>query len=148
MGLFDQLAGQVGGELLSKALGGGAAAEGAGGANMAQAVLGLIQNHQGGLLGLLGTLQSSGIASQVSSWIGNGANEPVEGHQLTSALGSDFINNLAGKIGLSPEMASSALASVLPQIVDKLTPGGKVEEHPDLMSQGMAMLGGLFGNKS
>ena len=40
----------------------------------------------------------------------------------------------------------SQLSNLLPQVVDKLTPDGRVPEG-DIMSNGMDLLGGLFGKK-
>jgi len=41
---------------------------------------------------------------------------------------------------------TSQLSNLLLQVVDKLTPNGKVPDG-DIMSKGMDMLGGLFGKK-
>ena len=41
---------------------------------------------------------------------------------------------------------TSQLSNLLPDVVDKLTPDGKVPEG-DMLSKGMEMLGGLFGKK-
>lgn len=142
MGLFDQLAGQA----LGAVLGGNNQQGGQG--DMLGAILGMVQGQQGGLGGLVASLSKSGLADQVASWVGTGANMPVEGSQLGSALGGNVIGDLAAKLGISPEMATGALAQYLPMVIDKLTPNGQVEAGgADIMQQGMAVLGGLFGNK-
>jgi|GEM_PF-5550622 len=41
--------------------------------------------------------------------------------------GSDLLSQLASKAGLSSGSASSQLAGLLPELVDKLTPNGKIE---------------------
>jgi len=42
------------------------------------------------------------------------------------ALGSDTITELAAKLGISPQELSAKLSTVLPQVVDKMTPTGVV----------------------
>ena len=81
----------------------------------------------------------------MSSWVGTGANQAVSGEAIQQALGSDKIQELAAKAGISSEALSSGLAQMLPGVVDKLTPNGEVPSG-DLMEQGLALLKGkLFG---
>lgn len=137
MGLLDGLAGQVLGGLL----GGGQGAQGAQGNQLLQLALTLIQNQQGGLGGLLQQFQRAGLSEQAASWVSTGENMPISGDQLSQALGGGTIGDLAGQLGLSQEQTSGALASVLPQLIDQLTPEGKVTEG-DALQQA---LGGLAG---
>jgi uncharacterized protein YidB (DUF937 family) len=98
------------------------------------------QDH-GGLNSLLSSLQSGGLAGQVSSWLGQGANQPVTGQQVASALGSDKIGKLSQQTGLSHGEVADHLAQQLPAVVDKLTPGGKVPDKSGLES----LVGRLLG---
>jgi uncharacterized protein YidB (DUF937 family) len=68
---------------------------------------------------------------------------PVNSDQITAALGSGALGNLAARFGLSPDQVSGALANVLPQAVDHLTPTGQVAQNDSLDSLAGA-LGGLF----
>jgi len=61
-------------------------------------------------------------------------------------LGKDTINNLASKLGMDKGALTSQLTNLLPDVVDKLTPDGKVPQG-DIMSKGMDILGGLLGKK-
>ncbi|MDS4071751.1 MAG: YidB family protein [Defluviicoccus sp.] len=137
MGLLDGLAGQVLGGLL----GGGQGGQGAQGNQLLQLALALIQNQQGGLGGLLQQFQRAGMGDQAASWISTGENMPISGDQLSQALGGGAIGNIASQLGLSQEQTSGALASVLPQLIDQLTPEGKVTEGDALQEA----LGGLAG---
>ena len=94
-----------------------------------QALTGLLgQNSSvGGLAGLVQTLQKNGLGDIVNSWVGTGKNLPVTPQQIQQGLGGDLLNQLASKAGLSTESAGSQLASLLPDLVDKLTPTGKIE---------------------
>jgi uncharacterized protein YidB (DUF937 family) len=80
----------------------------------------------GGLGGLLSTLEKGGLGNATSSWVGSGANQPVSPNQLGSALGPDIIKTLAQRSGLSEEDVSAQLSQVLPGVVDKLTPSGRL----------------------
>jgi uncharacterized protein YidB (DUF937 family) len=77
----------------------------------------------------------------VQSWISTGANQPVSGDQLSAALGSDVVGQLAGQAGVSQQEAGDQLSQLLPQIVDQLSPNGQL---PDAGSLG-GMLGQLLG---
>lgn len=137
MGLFDQVAGQVLG---------GLSGGGAGQSPLMQLVQAVLQ-QEGGLMGLVSKLQTGGLAEQVASWIGNGANLPVSGEQIRAALGGDLLASLAGQSGLSPQAASEGLADQLPALIDKLSPGGQLEGNEKLVQQGLSMLGGLLGGR-
>jgi len=71
----------------------------------------------------------------MSSWVSTGENQPVSGEQLTSVFGNNMIQEIAQKLGISSADASSGLAALLPQVIDKLTPNGTVPEG-DLLAQG------------
>jgi uncharacterized protein YidB (DUF937 family) len=84
----------------------------------------------GGLLGGLGDLvsklQGAGQGQVVNSWIGNGANQPIQPSQLGSALGQQTISALAQKAGISEQDLLAQLAQALPGIVNNLTPNGRL----------------------
>lgn len=119
MGLMDQLGQTVGGML------GGQAGQNP----LLQAVAGLLgkDSSLGGLAGLVQAFQKNGLGEIVNSWVSTGQNLPVTPNQVEQGLGSDLLNQLASKVGLSSSAASSQLAGLLPDLVDKLTPNGKIE---------------------
>lgn len=108
-------------------------------------VMGLLGGTNG-LGGLVSQFTSKGLGDVIGSWIGTGNNLPVSGDQLKSALGDDTIKNIASKLGMDSNAVTSQLSNLLPQVVDKLTPGGKVPEG-DILGQASDLLGGLFGKK-
>jgi uncharacterized protein YidB (DUF937 family) len=85
-----------------------------------------------GLGGLLGKLQNGGLADVAKSWVGTGQNQPVSPGQLGPALGPDIIKTLAQKTGLSEEELTKQLSQVLPGVVDKLTPAGRLPTLAEL----------------
>ena len=115
MGFLDEVTKVVGDKFLGGASQGG----------LMEQVLGLINNPQtGGLGGLVEMFKGKGLGDAVSSWISTGENQPVSGDQITSALGSNTIQEISQKLGISGTDASNGLAALLPQLIDKLTPDG------------------------
>jgi uncharacterized protein YidB (DUF937 family) len=113
-------------DLLGKLTGGGSAPSG-NLAALAPVVMEMLQNHPGGLDGLVKSFENQGLGNLISSWIGTGQKLPVSTDQLQNVLGSDTIRNLAAKAGIPADQAGSALSQLLPQLVDQATPNGKIE---------------------
>ena len=129
MGLLDGL--------LQNVLG---ASAGQGQGSMMQAALQVLQQN-GGLPGILSKFEHGGMADHVGSWVGTGANMPITGAQLQEILGSGSIGEIAQRLGMSHGDASSGLAQVLPNLVDKLTPTGQIPaDHGDIVERARAML--------
>jgi uncharacterized protein YidB (DUF937 family) len=93
----------------------------------------------GGLLGLVNTLRQLGLDDVVSSWISTGENKPISSEQVQNALGEGQINQMAQNMGVSPQEVSTGLAGLLPQLIDKLTPDGKLPEG-SVLDQGLELL--------
>jgi uncharacterized protein YidB (DUF937 family) len=128
VGLFDEIMGQVAGP------GGPAGAP----ANVAQALLGMLsEGRAGGLAGLLQGFEQGGLGHLVASWVGGGQNLPVTADQVQGALGADRIQELAQRAGIPPGEASQAIAAVLPAVVDRLTPNGRLDSG--LLEEGLGM---------
>jgi len=86
----------------------------------------------GGLGGLLEKLQQSGHGEVTKSWIGSGQNQPISPGSLGSALGPSIIKALAEKTGVSEQEVTAQLSQLLPGLVDKLTPQGRLPTHDEL----------------
>jgi uncharacterized protein YidB (DUF937 family) len=86
----------------------------------------------GGLTDLIGKLSAGGVAPQVNSWVGHGPNEPVPPGQLGSALGQNVLNELSQRTGMSQQELLNQLATALPQIINHLTPNGRMPTVADL----------------
>ena len=89
----------------------------------------LANKGAGGLGGLMNAFQNAGMGEQLKSWIGTGENLPISADQLTSALGSDKIREIANQLGMPHGEVSGGLANMLPQMIDTLTPNGQLPEH-------------------
>jgi uncharacterized protein YidB (DUF937 family) len=86
----------------------------------------------GGLSDLIGKLTAGGAAPQVNSWVGPGANQPIQPGQLGSALGQNTLSELSQRTGMSQQELLSQLATVLPQLIHQLTPNGRIPTLADL----------------
>ena len=86
----------------------------------------------GGLGGLLNKLQQGGLGDQTKSWVGSGQNQPVSPGQVGSALGPSIIKTLSQQTGLSEDDLTKQLSQVLPGLVDKLTPNGRLPTMAEL----------------
>jgi uncharacterized protein YidB (DUF937 family) len=95
----------------------------------ANLALGLIHSdHHGGLDGLLDRFKDLGLDDAVRSWVGTGKNLPVAREDVIRALGTARIAELAQAAGIPPQIAATELTNLLPQLIDRLTPGGKVPD--------------------
>lgn len=94
--------------------------------NLVMQILG--DSSRGGLSGLVQNFQRNGLGDVISSWIGTGQNLPISPDQLRSGLGGDTLQRLASQAGISPNEAGARLSQLLPNLIDKLTPGGQMPE--------------------
>jgi uncharacterized protein YidB (DUF937 family) len=127
------------GEILGQVLGGGAPRGGGGGGGMGD-ILGQIlggggggggggMGGLGGLGGLLNQFEQAGYGDQARSWVGTGQNQAIPADVIGQIFGSDGLAAIARQAGVSEADASAGLSQLLPEVVDRVTPGGEV---PDL----------------
>jgi uncharacterized protein YidB (DUF937 family) len=105
------------GDLLKGALGGLLAGSAAGGV------------MSGGLSDLLKQLQKAGFADTADSWVSSGPNQTIAPSDLAKALGADQIQAMMEHSGLSREEVLDGLSKHLPEVIDQLTPEGKVPRN-------------------
>jgi uncharacterized protein YidB (DUF937 family) len=140
------------GDVLGSVLGGGGGGSGGGGlGGMLGSVLGggssgggMGGGGLGGLGGLLNQFQRAGFADQAASWVGTGANAPIPADAIGQVFGNDTVAQIARQAGVSEADASSGLAQLLPELVDRLTPDGRLPA-PDQLTQGLEALGLRLG---
>ncbi len=85
-----------------------------------------------GLSGLINRFQQAGLGDVAQSWISNEKpNQSVTPDQVHAALGEQQISALAEKMGLPKTGLVSVLATLLPKLVDSLTPNGQLPHAPD-----------------
>jgi uncharacterized protein YidB (DUF937 family) len=79
----------------------------------------------GGIQGLVKKFEKAGLGPTIHSWIGSGKQLPITPAEITKALGSDTISQMANKTGFSVNDVGQKLAEILPPTISRLTPGGK-----------------------
>jgi uncharacterized protein YidB (DUF937 family) len=134
MGMLDGLLGS---------LMGGMTGDGTGGRQqspLVQIALQLMQQN-GGLSGLLAKFQQAGYGAQADSWVSTGQNQPISADVLSQVLGHGQLGQIAQQLGISHGDAAGGLASMLPQMIDKMTPNGQIpDDHGDMVAQALAIL--------
>jgi uncharacterized protein YidB (DUF937 family) len=90
----------------------------------------------GGLGDLVDRLRQQGQGEAADSWVARGPNRQLSPQQLEQALGSDVVDSLVQRTGLTREDLLSRLARTLPEAVDKYTPEGRLPsaEEADRLS--------------
>ncbi|PLR28867.1 hypothetical protein SGCZBJ_00015 [Caulobacter zeae] len=83
----------------------------------------------GGVGGLVDAFQKGGLSEVAQSWVSSGQNLPVSPEQIQAVLGSGVVGQFAEKLGVDPQTAAAKLSEILPGLVDKLTPGGKLPDE-------------------
>jgi uncharacterized protein YidB (DUF937 family) len=80
----------------------------------------------GGLGDLLKQFQQSGHGETANSWVSPGPNKQIAPGDLANALGADQISSLMSQSGLSSDELLSGLSQHLPEVVNHLTPDGRL----------------------
>jgi uncharacterized protein YidB (DUF937 family) len=86
-------------------------------------LLALISLEESGINGFLDRFRRAGAGNLVSSWLSGDA-RPVTVDAVEHALGHDTIDRIGSKAGLSFSMAASAIALMLPRLIQRLGPAG------------------------
>jgi uncharacterized protein YidB (DUF937 family) len=89
----------------------------------------------GGLGDLLNQFQKAGQGDTANSWVGKGENKPIAPGDLANALGADQINSIASQAGLSRDELLKGLSQYLPNVIDHLTPDGRLPNESELSSR-------------
>ena len=127
MGLLDALT----------SIAGGASPEHHG---IADALSQVMQEHPGGMDGILNQLKQNGLGDQVQSWISPGENKSISPEQVQQGFGSSMVDNIAQRAGISPAVATGIISVVLPLVVSHFS--GNTQ---NTQSSGMGGLAGLAG---
>ncbi len=86
----------------------------------------------GGLGDLLRQFQQNGQGEVANSWVGKGPNTPISPDDLGRALGADQLNALSAQSGLSRDELLAGLSQQLPEVIDQLTPDGRLPTESEL----------------
>ncbi len=114
MGILDTISGMMHGSQ-----GGNTNAQVAGGLMQA------LDEHPGGLAGVLSSFEQNGMGQHVQNWA-SGAQTTATPDQIQQGVGNTgLIDSVAAKAGISPEMAKIGMAVILPMVISHFTQGGQ-----------------------
>jgi uncharacterized protein YidB (DUF937 family) len=119
MGLLDDAMGMLGGGK-------------GGGSSQIMGALGGLVASAGGMEGIMSKLEASGMGDKLQSWIGTGQNQEMSAAEVEQALGKEEIQKAAAEAGVSEQEAADGLAGLLPQVIDKISPDGKLPDMGQL----------------
>ncbi len=93
--------------------------------NIVPALTRLLSGNDGNidLIGLVTKFQSSGVPSLVTSWVGEGENNPIPGDQVKEVFGEEKISEFASNAGLSFSTAIDGLSGVIPELINQASSG-------------------------
>jgi uncharacterized protein YidB (DUF937 family) len=152
MGLLDGILKQLGGAKGGQAAGLGALAEIVmKNPQLVSAAISMLNPKDtsvgggGGLGDVISAFNKGGLGDTMSSWVGGGPNKPVDPGALANVLGPEILGQFAQKAGIGQADAGSALASVLPELINHITPQGQVPQGNALDGVMGSLLGQLGG---
>ncbi|HEX3571806.1 MAG TPA: YidB family protein [Acidobacteriaceae bacterium] len=135
MGLLDEI-----GNLTGATSGESAAAN----PQVANGVVQALQEHPGGIGSVLDALRQNGMSQHVDAWT-QGQQQPANPQQVQQALGpSGFIDRVAEKAGISPQVATMAMTALLPVIIRHFAPGGQPAPQSQIGSLASGLLSKLL----
>jgi uncharacterized protein YidB (DUF937 family) len=79
----------------------------------------------GGLGGLLEQMQRAGFGDQARSWVGTGQSMSISPDAIGQIFGERGLDEIARHANLTPQETSEGLSQLLPEVVDRVTPGGQ-----------------------
>ena len=83
---------------------------------------------RGGFQGFLDRFRAQGLGDALTSWLGNGENRPLSMAQLESVLGPQALSLMAQRLDLAPSLVATALGQMIPVLIDKLSPDGRLPQ--------------------
>ena len=113
-----------------------------------QAALSLLANNgqTGGLAGLMERFQQAGLGQVFQSWIADGENQPVSAQEIEGVLGDGHLQQISEESGLPDDETAQRLSEMLPGLIDKATPNGKMP--PGGLGDLGVLLGQFMGGQS
>jgi uncharacterized protein YidB (DUF937 family) len=133
---------QMGTELLKNSMGGQGNQNTDAISNVLQKLIG--SGDQLDIAGMISAMQSGGLASAVTSWLGDGGNAAVSESQVRDVIGSDKITEAAAQLGTDENALLTGLTKALPEMVDRSSSGGSLLDAIGGLDGAMDMAKKLF----
>lgn len=102
-------------------------------AKVAGGLMSALEEHPGGLQGVMETMQQNGVDPQAIASGGSASADQIQ----QGLQGSPLVAMVAEKAGVSPEVAQQLMSTVLPMVMSHFTQGG-TEAPPSSGFSGLA----------
>jgi uncharacterized protein YidB (DUF937 family) len=94
---------------------------------------------------IVSQISSSGMLGDVlDSWLGDGENKPIDHHTVKNMFDDNQLDGFASSLGMDKDSASSVLANVLPNLIDKSSSGGSLLDSVGGLEGAMDMMKKFF----
>lgn len=87
--------------------------------------------RNGGVGAVLDKFKQKGLDRQAKSWISTGANDSLGEQAVEQVVGRDELSAMAQRLGVPEHQVTQAFAEIMPEMVDKLSPGGQLPREAD-----------------
>lgn len=104
-----------------------------------------VVSQEGGVAGLTQKFQKHDIGGIINGWVGTGPNPSISADQVMQVVGKDRVMAIAGKAGLSEQQVTAGISSMLPVVINHLTPKGTDPGHsPDELEGALSQIKSKF----
>jgi uncharacterized protein YidB (DUF937 family) len=87
--------------------------------------------RNGGMGAVLDKFKQKGMAPQAQSWVSKGPNQNIDGQSVEQVVGHEELREMAQRLGVPEQQVAQAFAEIMPEMVDKLTPEGRLPQQAD-----------------
>jgi uncharacterized protein YidB (DUF937 family) len=79
--------------------------------------------------------EQSGLGDIFDSWVGKGENKPISAEQVKATADPENLQKIADDAGVGVDEAAEELSKAMPEMVDKLSPEGKLPSDDAIRSE-------------
>ncbi len=108
-------------------------------------VLNMIVGSPGGVGGFVKKFEQAGLGPELAAWLGRRDAPAMSSQLLDRMVGAAAIGGIAGKLGISNQAASSAIAYLMPRLIGALTPGGTIPTGQQTEAAGRRVASETYG---
>jgi uncharacterized protein YidB (DUF937 family) len=111
---------------------------------VAGGLLQALEQHPGGIGGLLNSIKGNGMEDHVNAWA-SGQQATATPEQVQQGLdGTGLIERTAAKAGVSPAVVTMAMTTLLPMVVQHFAPNGNAASTSQFGGLAQQLLGKLL----
>jgi uncharacterized protein YidB (DUF937 family) len=87
--------------------------------------------RNGGIGAVLERFRQKGYEQPADSWVSTGDNQPIEAEAVDNVVGREELSRLSRQLGVPEQEVAHGFAEILPEMVNQLTPEGRVPPEAD-----------------